>query len=190
VPEGDRHFFLANRGEHYRLLAYFSMIKNNSQYLDIGTLRGASAVALAYNRSNKVISYDISNNRITSVGIPNVEFRIGDVLEESNSFFKSFPLISLDVDHSGAFEKKFMKRMKDIGFSGLLLLDDINLNEPMRKFWNSIKLTKYDLTGFGHHSGTGLVDFTGKFKIYHSGSYSIALERNWKVATGVIKPVQ
>jgi len=45
--------------------------------------------------------------------------------------------------------------------SGVLLLDDIHLNEPMQKFWDSLTQEKHDLTEFGHFTGTGMVLFGG-----------------------------
>jgi hypothetical protein len=38
-------------------------------------------------------------------------------------------------------------------------LDDINLNNPMKEFWNVITEDKYDISEYGHWSGTGLVIF-------------------------------
>jgi hypothetical protein len=49
--------------------------------------------------------------------------------------------------------------LHDIKWNGLLLLDDINFNEPMNQFWNNISEEKYDITKIGHWSGTGLVNF-------------------------------
>ena len=45
----------------------------------------------------------------------------------------------------------------DNNWHGKLLLDDINLNQEMKNFWNGISHEKYDLTDIGHWSGTGLV---------------------------------
>jgi len=51
----------------YRLYSYLSTFFNNTTILDIGTFDGRSAVALSHNETNKVISYnitdDIQNNR-------------------------------------------------------------------------------------------------------------------------------
>jgi len=54
------------------------------------------------------------------------------------------------------------------GFRGLLLLDDINHNPEMRRFWKWFeegeapgKYTTRSLTKVGHASGTGAVDYSG-----------------------------
>lgn len=65
----------------------------------------------------------------------------------------------LDTFHNGDFEMEFYNKIKEIGFSGLLMIDDIYLNTEMKNFWNQIELEKFDLSEFGHHSGTGLVTF-------------------------------
>ena len=67
--------------------------------------------------------------------------------------------IFLDVDHDGLYEDKFYSFLNSIEWKGILVLDDIHLNEPMKNFWNGISQEKYDLTQIGHWSGTGLVVF-------------------------------
>ena len=47
------------------------------------------------------------------------------------------------------------------GYQGLVLLDDIYLNEAMDRVWGSQTVCKYDLTDMGHTvAGTGLLDFS------------------------------
>ena len=49
-------------GFHYSsILAYLSTCFNDSVIVDLGTLYGNSAAALAYNKSNKVYTYDIES---------------------------------------------------------------------------------------------------------------------------------
>ena len=40
-----------------------------------------------------------------------------------------------------------------------MLLDDIDLNQPMKEFWGIINEEKYDVSHVGHWSGTGIVIF-------------------------------
>jgi hypothetical protein len=49
--------------------------------------------------------------------------------------------------------------VKQLGYKGYLLLDDIFLNKEMVEFWNLIELDKQDLTNLGHVTGTGVVYF-------------------------------
>lgn len=156
-----KSYFLSAAGrEHYRLLAYFSTIFNNQILLDIGTNRGTSSVAMAYNPTNKIISYDLEDVLELSSRLPNVEYRLGDfTLDEYKEDVMASPLIMLDTAHEGPFEYQVYNYLNDIGWEGYLLLDDIYLNEPMKEFWNHIKRDKHDLTSVGHWSGTGLVIF-------------------------------
>lgn len=154
----DAHYaqMTADR-EHYRLLAYLSSRMSNCTVYDIGTYRGLSAIALSANTTNQVVSYDIVDY-VQCSKPDNVEFRIGDCYQDSE-LLKS-PLISLDVDpHDGVFEPKFIQYLQDNNYHGILVLDDIHLNESMNNFWNQVTQTKFDLTEYGHYSGTGLVVF-------------------------------
>ena len=57
-----RGYFLDSQfKEHYRLLAYLSTLFNDQILFDVGTLKGYSALALSYNRANKIVSYDIED---------------------------------------------------------------------------------------------------------------------------------
>ena len=58
----DSEFYEKPGKQHYRLLSYFSSIFNDSNILDIGTHRGSSALALTYNKSNTIHSFDIVDN--------------------------------------------------------------------------------------------------------------------------------
>jgi hypothetical protein len=156
-----RGYFLGNAGsEHYKLIAYFSSLFDNSNLIDIGTYKGNSSLAMTYNPSNKVHSFDLGDYKDLH-GLPiNVIYHIDDVLkEEYKDLILSSPFISLDTSHDGTFEKEFHNYLREINYIGYLLLDDIKLNNEMKEYWNSIEEEKYDITDFGHWSGTGLVIF-------------------------------
>lgn len=145
--------------QHYRLLAYISTIlPNGSKILEIGTRWGVSSVALSKNQNVHVTTCDIED-QASFVKRENVKFIQADgfdLLEE----YKDVDLIFMDVDpHDGIQEKKMLKKLSDIDFKGILILDDIHLNKEMENFWNSIPFDKFDITQFGHYSGTGIVFF-------------------------------
>ena len=154
------YFFDVNFKEHYRLTAYLSTLFNNSVIFDIGTNLGYSALALSYNDSNRIISYDIVECRELNhhEELTNIEFVIGDVCQDERALYA--PLIMLDTNHDGEFENRFYEFLKENGYRGLLFLDDIHLNQPMMEFWDLIEESKDDLTDLGHWSGSGLVDFS------------------------------
>jgi hypothetical protein len=143
--------------EHYRLLMHISTLYSGETLFDIGTNRCMSAMALSHNPENKIKSYDIVQVLKDNPKIPNVEFLIGDSTEDEE--IRKTRFIFLDVDHDGLYEDKFYSFLNSIEWKGILVLDDIHLNEPMKNFWNGISQEKYDLTQIGHWSGTGLVVF-------------------------------
>ncbi len=162
LPDIDRaglpYFTLPAGQEHYRLLAHLSQLYSHRLILDVGTFHGASAVALSANPLAQVISYDIQNHRTLDISRPNIEFRVKDVLKDLDKLVQA-SLISLDTFHDGGFERQFIHKLREVGFRGTLLLDDIHLNEQMEAFWRELSQPKADLTRVGHWSGTGVAYF-------------------------------
>jgi len=155
--------------DHYRLLSYISSLYNNITICDVGTKHGLSAIALA-SPTNKVYSYDtvdkLDDQLKDAASEINCTFLVENCLEkdEHKERLLSADIVMLDTDHDGVFEEEFYSFLKTNGFSGILILDDIRLNEPMKKFWDSITEPKFDITKYGHFSGTGLVTF-GEYSI-------------------------
>ena len=162
--ERYQYLFWQSGVEHYRVLRYISSLFDNITICDLGTKHGLSAIALA-TKSNHVYSYDIVdklNQNIKDISSKlNIDFFIKDCLEteEDKQRVLSSKIIMLDTDHDGIFENKFYEFLVKNNYKGLLILDDINLNTPMIDFWNNITQLKYDITSYGHHSGTGIVQF-------------------------------
>jgi predicted nicotinamide N-methyase len=149
-------FYMDAGLEHYRLLAFISKLYNGVNLLDIGSYQGSSAIALSFNKKNKVISYDIDHQpEIADIKISNIEFIKGNVLKNEITA----PFILLDTYHDGTFEQEFIDHLLKIKYKGLVMFDDIHLNKEMSNFWNGLKNEKYDLTEIGHHSGTGIAIF-------------------------------
>ena len=160
--------------EHYKLLAYLSgQLPPGSLVADLGTLQAASAVALASNPSVRVRSYDLALQPqvVAQCRLPNVEFTEADCID-CVADFANAAMIVLDIDpHDGKQETNLLVQLELHSFRGVLVCDDINLNDGMKKFWAGAhncwrdKLERqpayklYDLTLYGHWSGTGLVVF-------------------------------
>jgi hypothetical protein len=146
-------------------------------------LQGTSAFALASELSNVVFSYDVQpvrnaiayHHRATEAElqalIPNIFFRCENILHGSrNDLFLllSSDLIVMDTLHfpeTQPFEYEVLEVLRQNDWRGLLVLDDIHYNKEMERFWESIRVAKYDLTDIGHGSGTGVVDFGGQLNI-------------------------
>lgn len=146
--------------EAYKFLACFSLSFQESDILDIGTKRGCSAFALSVNNSNTVHSFDIVDQKMFTKHPKNVVFYIGYCTEDKYyHIVNESRLVYLDTYHDGVFEKKFHDYLKSIKWSGIVIYDDIKLNDNMKSFWDNIKEEKHDLTDLGHWSGTGVVIF-------------------------------
>jgi predicted O-methyltransferase YrrM len=172
----NAHYFDLEAGkEHYRLLGFLAEKIGGDFVVDIGTYMGLSALALS-TTGTKVITYDICD-WIPEVDVvqksvktkENVEFRVANCLHDMEELVKA-DFIVLDVDpHDGCQEPVIMDRLEKHGFKGVLFLDDIHLNAEMHAFWNDIKQTKFDLSPYGHHSGSGVV-------VYDPSRFTFSLE--------------
>ncbi len=173
----DDSYYKSPGNVPYRLYAYMSSTFNDGIILDIGTLFGSSAIASSYNLNNKVISYDV-NDHISRVGasIPkreNLTFKIMNFMEDDSIEWGKVKMIIIDTDHTGTQETEFINFLIEKDWSGILLLDDIHINEQMEEFWNCFDDDiKIDLTEIGHGvhcpsspygtCGTGFVEFDMK----------------------------
>lgn len=165
----DSDFYDLKSGiNEYRLYSYLSTFYNNIKILDIGTLEGRSAIALSHNENNKVFSYDIynhiNNNSHKIYTKSNIQFQIKNVIDDlTEDFIKDVKIVMIDIDHYEVIESKILSRLKELNFSGMIILDDVFLHpdpviyECMNRLWNSIQDTKYDVTRYGHSVGTGIV---------------------------------
>lgn len=162
--KNSKYFNLNAGQEHYKLLALLSKKLTCKKLVDIGHYHGFSSVAMSYSEDKVIDSYDIFNwlpddGSLTSENLDNVNLHIEDYLEDIQSMMKDTDLIMVDIDHTGVTERLIMEQLEKNNYKGLVLFDDINLNEEMRKFWADIKLKKIDITPVGHWSGSGIVIF-------------------------------
>ena len=132
--------------------------------IDAGTHMGHSALSLAQNENIQVISYDITVRDIAyGKDYSNIKFVKGNVLRVPPPHLLKSKVILLDIDpHDGLQELAFMATLHRIGFKGCLLIDDIHLNIGMRGFWRHTQynnIHSFDITKYGHKTGTGLVIF-------------------------------
>lgn len=158
------------QGEHYKLLYYLTTLMENELILDLGTRDGLSALCLSHNKKNNVITYDLNNKPEELLQyehkLPNLTFKQMNVFDESLEVFKKSKLIFLDLDpHDGIQEKRFMELMESIDYNGIIVADDIVWFPNMANWWANIKQRKYDVTRFGHGSGTGLILFSDNINV-------------------------
>lgn len=160
------YYFTLDKGEHYKLISHLSkQCPDGSTVIDIGTFLGYSALSLATNPNVSVVTYDIAETIIQKEGmvsildVPNITYRIKNCLEEVPSLLHA-PLIVLDVDpHDGVQEIDIIQALMDNNYKGVVVCDDIHLNDGMKRFWEWVPLKKVDITAFGHFTGTGAIVF-------------------------------
>ena len=129
-------------GLHYSsILAYLSTCFNDSTIVDLGTLYGNSAAALAYNKSNKVYTYDIepreeATSKFKSKEFKNVEYIITNCIEDKwrrqtdRDIILSSELIFLDVDpHDGVQEQVVLRFLVENDWKGIMVCDDTGAPE-------------------------------------------------------------
>lgn len=187
----DNLEFYAEAGQqHYRLLAYLST-QVSGTIIDIGTHRGASAIALSYNTSNRVLTFDIEDRAPSIVDHRNNIVRFIEDLttpairEKHRRTLLESPLIFLDIDpHEGDREWAFLEWLREAGYRGVVVLDDVWHFKPLReKVWYRLpRAEKIDLTSVGHWSGTGLVSFGARPDFDEEPS--TAALRDWTLVTG------
>ncbi len=144
--------------EHYKLLAWLSKQFNDSIIAEIGTLGGLGTIALSFNPSNRVISYDIRSYSWGNETPPNAGKRIVgpgymDYVVESS-------LIFYDAAHYGVQEQEFLDELMNRNWKGIIVWDDIHLNHEMQHFWNNCIRHGYnvqDWSDLGHQTGTGVM---------------------------------
>ncbi len=145
----------------YRLYAYLSTFFNKTTILDIGTRTGGSALALSYNPQNSIRSYDIVEQGASSIKKENISWHISNFMEDVDIDWDNVSVIVIDVGpHDGKQERIMMDWLKERGWKGILIHDDIGPDWPLiQNMWDEIDEEKYDVTDFAHFSGTGIVNF-------------------------------
>ncbi len=160
VPAAYQQYYHLEAGkEHYRLLIYIASLFDDVVLADIGTNHGASALALSTNPRNSVYSVDVVNIRSGEPTLSNTRFEVGNFIHDSNIFDRicEAKVIMLDIDHEYHNEIQLYDMLCRRDWQGIMLCDDIHLNEPMKRFWSEVKHLKLDITKYGHGSGTGVI---------------------------------
>jgi hypothetical protein len=164
VLDKQSEFYSVCGKEHYRLLSYLSTLCNHSIIIDIGTKH--SSIALSYNKTNTV--YSFHSSELSNENIQYYKDNILDMNKDKNTvnhwkkLILSSSFIFLDVEpHNGIAELEFVNYLKEIGYLGCIICDDIWYFKEMRdNFWYKLQdQYKYDVTDIGHWSGTGIITF-------------------------------
>jgi predicted O-methyltransferase YrrM len=165
-----------NPGEHYKLLAGMVQVMKPSLVIEVGTAKGLSSLAMKkfLPPNGKIVTFDIIEWDKYPGGnfLKKEDFADGsliqyiDDLSQPNGFakhvelLKKADLIFVDAAKDGSQEQRFIDNFKTIKFDHppIVVFDDIRLWN-MLKIWRELSLPKFDITSFGHWSGTGIVDW-------------------------------
>jgi predicted O-methyltransferase YrrM len=147
--------------EPYKLYAFLSKTFDDGVILDIGSHYGNSGLALSYNETNKVISYELTEHGASKLKKDNITWKFMDFRDDEELDWDNINMILIDVDpHDGVQEVEMIVFLREKGWKGILLLDDIHKDGLMEKFWSTFdEEERVDVTAVGHCSGTGLVEF-------------------------------
>jgi hypothetical protein len=172
----SKEFYDSPGKEHYRFLSYLSTLYNNVHILDIGTHLGETAIALSYNETNIIHSFDIIHKvSLDKKERKNIQFHIEDILtvvetrEKWKDIILSSTFIVLDLDsHNGTMEYDFYLFLLENKYNGFVICDDIWYFKEIRdNFWYKIPDEyKYDITSYGHWSGTGVLTFNKQIQFH------------------------
>jgi predicted O-methyltransferase YrrM len=158
--------------EHYHFLAYMSKLIDDGKIIDTGTHRGGSSLALSYNKSNTVYTYDIqeykggiANNvrNVPSNIISHCPHSILDLMRNDPEQILSSDIFFVDIDHEGSDEMQLFEFLLENNYAGILILDDIHLNQQMKNLWADITsrdVVSFDVTSIAHridNGGTGVI---------------------------------
>lgn len=161
------YFTLESGREHYRLLRYLSS-KVNSHVIEIGTHCGSSAFAMSMDTNHDIITYDITDIKNGNLPSPkNVIYKISEFMDDDKNkeLILSARMIFIDAPHNGDYETACYEWFKENKYSGIVVWDDIHLNENMEIFWENVTHKKIDVTKYGHVTGTGIVNFSNDMEI-------------------------
>merc|ERR1712086_503559 len=196
IPGYEEYMSAPAGKEHYVLWAYMTklLLDENPEvpYIDIGTRHVSSALALGI-AGRPVRTFDLPDTgeripafrgkteeewqqQVTAAGV-HITFCTESLINESAEWFAPVmksPLIVLDTHHlpfTVPFERQFLWRLIALEYDGIVLLDDIHLNEEMERWWTELETDNnghyvmHDLTAVGHASGTGMLDFSHRVEI-------------------------
>lgn len=171
-PTEISEFFADIGVEHHRLIAYLSTFFNDGIIIDVATELGQNALALSYNPTNTVYTFDVKGKlteeqkeykwKSRKIEFNEANLWNANVRKEWKDKILSSQLIFVDIDpHDGYLEYELYSWLKRNKYNGIVLYDDINFPGMQMNFWNKIPDSdKQNITHLGHYSGTGLILFS------------------------------
>ena len=167
---GDHHIW---PGEHYRLLASLVDLLQPKVIVEFGTFYGLSSLAMksAQPAGGLLATFDVVLWRdFPETLLRDEDFQDGSLvqhldnladplaIEKHRELLESADLIFIDGPKDGKTEPLLFANFEKIHFrkQPIMVIDDIHAFKFIPT-WEAIRHPKYDITSFGHWTGTGLV---------------------------------
>lgn len=139
----EKHGYLKNWMLHERyymyLLAYSSLVSDKN-ILELGTQTGAGTVCFLY-PGRRVLTADVNTGHISKEVLMEKYILVRHLrnADECTDFkFYDFDTIFVDIGHDGHQEERIHYKLMNEKFKGIVLWDDIELNDDMKFFWKNI----------------------------------------------------
>lgn len=141
---------------YYQFLFHLARLMPSHLTVELGTWKGTSALCMAMgNPSGKVVTIDTSQGQIDPrCRASNIEFRHASSLDPQPDL-TGIDLLFIDTEHDGKLpDLELAAWEKRLNPDGVVVFDDIWLNEDMLHFWYSLSGKKCELplhgaAGFG-----------------------------------------
>jgi predicted O-methyltransferase YrrM len=189
-PTGWEGPLLTEPNEYYYFLAGLVRTQNLKNILELGTHYGGSimsmdrALAEQDNDRKRLVTIDIAyKNNEAFKNYPHIKRIKGDVIskgvikEAVDSFDGDIDLLFIDSDHRYEHVKTAIYTYANKLKPKYIVLDDVLLNNSMKKFWKEIKgIFKdraYEISGLGVRKekvGFGIIDWNHQVKPHWMGT--------------------
>ncbi len=164
-------------GEHYKLIAGLMKVLQPAIVIEIGTHVGLASLTIKkflqptgyiytfdvipWNQFQETcfIEHDFDDKKLVQYSDDLTKF---DLVIKHKEIIENADFIFIDAMKDGIQEKQFLENFGKLKLKEncIVMFDDIRLWNMLR-IWREIKRPKFDLTSFGHWSGTGLVHWNG-----------------------------
>lgn len=160
----EKNWMLHNKYYKY-LYAYASICDDIIHPLEIGTQTGAGIATILSGRDfddNFLgTTCDVNISHVSQKVFEDNQINVVKLLTPESCVEQKFlnhDFIFVDAGHDGEIEFKIHQRLISLGWNGIVLWDDINIDDRMRKFWNKINNPKIE-TDWHDECGFGIVSY-------------------------------
>lgn len=156
---GSRHPGFLRSRVPYKYRAALVKVLGPKTALEVGTKTGCGALALA-KHAERVLTCDVTLENVLDRRIfdGRIEGRQLAGPEDCLSLdYPRFDFVFIDIDHQGTMERRIHEVLRS-SYRGVVLFDDVDFNDAMRQFWQSVENEKAE-TPWHPPYGAGLVRY-------------------------------